>query len=137
MQYLLERYDELVALVVRGDPQRRARLNAQGRLILAIDGLQPDVGHEILWLIRDVVSGEVLLARSLLSACQSDLATLLREAIAGLEAPVVGSSAMASRALPRPWPRSFPGCRISCVSITISSRRRHRRGRPIAMRRKT
>ena len=87
--YLLERYDELVALMVRGDPPRRARLNAQGRLILAIDGLQPDVGHEILWLIRDVVSGEVLLARRLLFACQGDLATMLREAIAGLEALVV------------------------------------------------
>jgi hypothetical protein len=24
---------------------------AAGRVILAIDGLQPDVGHEVLWLI--------------------------------------------------------------------------------------
>lgn len=90
VQYLLERDDELVALSVRSSPERRARLNAQGRLILAIDGLQPEVGHEVLWLIREGLSGEVLLARSLLSSCQGDLAALLREAVTGLSAPVVG-----------------------------------------------
>jgi hypothetical protein len=36
-------------------------------VILVLDGLQPDVGHEVLWVLRDVLSGEVLLARSLLS----------------------------------------------------------------------
>lgn len=90
VQYLLERYDELVAVSVRNSPERCARLNAQGRLILAIDGLQPDVGQEVLWLIREVLSGEVLLARSLLSSRQGDLAALLREAVAGLSAPVAG-----------------------------------------------
>jgi hypothetical protein len=90
VQYLLERYDELVAVSVRNSPERCARLNAQGRLILAIDGLQPDVGQEVLWLVREVLSGEVLLARSLLSSRQSDLAALLREAVAGLSAPVAG-----------------------------------------------
>lgn len=49
--YLLERYEELIALSV--DPaKRRERLAAQGRAIIAIDGLQPDVGHEVLWVIR-------------------------------------------------------------------------------------
>ncbi len=45
-----------------------------GPVIPAIDGLQPDVGHEVLWVLRDVLSGEVLLARSLLSSCLGDLA---------------------------------------------------------------
>ena len=57
----------------------RQRLAAQGRVILALDGLQPDVGHEVLWVIRDCLSGEVLLARSLLSGPAGDLAPLLRE----------------------------------------------------------
>jgi len=43
-------------------------LSRQGRVILAIDGLQPDVGHEVLWVLRDCLSGEVLLAGSLLSS---------------------------------------------------------------------
>jgi len=48
-------------------------------VILAIDGLQPDVGHEVLWVIREVLSGEILLARTLLSSSQEDLAILLKE----------------------------------------------------------
>ncbi len=76
---LLDRYDELLALSL-GDRGRLARVAAgAGRVILAIDGLQPDVGHEVLWVIRDVLCGEVLLARSLLSSTQADLAGLLGE----------------------------------------------------------
>ena len=29
-------------------------------MILAIDGMQPDVGHEVLWVIRECISGEIL-----------------------------------------------------------------------------
>jgi hypothetical protein len=58
-------------------------------VILAVDGLQPDVGHEVLWVVRDVLSGEVLLARSLLSSCQDDLARLLREVREALAVPIV------------------------------------------------
>jgi hypothetical protein len=83
---LLDRYDELLALSL-SDPARLRRITAQaGRVILAIDGLQPDVGHEVLWVFRDVLSGEVLLARSLLSSCQGDLAGLLGEVKQALHA---------------------------------------------------
>ena len=76
---LLHRYEELVALRL-GDPTRlRERLAEQGGVILALDGLQPDVGHEVLWVLRDVLSGEVLLARSLLGATEDDLVPLLDE----------------------------------------------------------
>ncbi len=63
---------------------------AQGRVILALDGLQPDVGHEVLWVLRDCLSGEVLLARSLLSATQADLAALLRTVRQTVQVPIVG-----------------------------------------------
>jgi hypothetical protein len=49
-----------------------------------MDGLQPDVGHEVLWVLRDCVSGEVLLARSLLGAAEADLVPLLEEVRAAL-----------------------------------------------------
>src|SRR3954469_12546814 len=55
--------------------------------------LQPDVGHEVLWVIRECLSGLVLLARALLSSACPDLAGLLREVAADLAAigvPVVG-----------------------------------------------
>ena len=64
---------------------------SNGRVILALDGLQPDVGHEVLWVIRDVLSGEVLLARSLLSSTQDDLARLITEVKEALGVPIVGA----------------------------------------------
>ena len=87
---LLDRYDELLALSA-SDTARLRRITAQaGRVVLAIDGLQPDVGHEVLWVFRDVLSGEVLLAKSLLSSTQDDLAKLIGEVKEALEVPIVG-----------------------------------------------
>ena len=54
-------------------------MKREGRVVLALDGLQPDVGHEVLWVLRDCISGEVLLARSLLSSTENDLAALIEE----------------------------------------------------------
>jgi hypothetical protein len=82
---LLERYDELVAASA-GAAAHRETLERQGRVILAIDGLQPDVGHEVLWVIRDCLSGLVLLARALLSSASDELAGLLRAVAADLAA---------------------------------------------------
>lgn len=76
---LLDRYDELLAVVLADDRRLQKILKAQGRVILAIDGLQPDVGHEVLWVLRDCLSGEILLAKSLLSARHQDLAVLLTQ----------------------------------------------------------
>jgi hypothetical protein len=87
---LLDRYDELLALSCSDGGRLRTITAKAGRVILAIDGLQPDVGHEVLWVLRDVLSGEVLLARSLLSSCQDDLAKLLREVKEALEVPIAG-----------------------------------------------
>jgi hypothetical protein len=90
---LLDRYDELRALSVADLQRRKDLFQKQGRVILAIDGLQPDVGHEVLWVIRDCLSGEILLARSLLSSTQDDLAKLLAEvkgALDELQVPVQG-----------------------------------------------
>src|SRR5438094_6398208 len=87
---LLERYDELVALSLQDTARLRRLTQPQGRVILALDGLQPDVGHEVLWVLRNCLSGEVLLARSLLSATHEDLAVLLREVKQALTVPIVG-----------------------------------------------
>ena len=88
--HLLDRYDELVATSLADDDRLRAVLAGQGRAILALDGLQPDVGHEVLWVVRECLSGEVLLARSLLSSTGEDLAALLREVAARVGVPIAG-----------------------------------------------
>src|SRR5581483_5714706 len=56
--HLLQRYEELVALHLSDQHRLRERFQEQGQIILAIDGLQPDVGHEVLWVLRDCLSGE-------------------------------------------------------------------------------
>ena len=88
--HLLQRYEELVALHLADQQRLRERFKEQGQIKLAIDGLQPDVGHEVLWVLRDCLSGEVLLARSLLSACEADLASLLREVRQVVDVPIRG-----------------------------------------------
>jgi hypothetical protein len=88
--HLLERYDELLALSLTDTARLQRLTQAQGRIIFALDGLQPDVGHEVLWVLRDCLSGEVLLARSVLSATQKDLAALLTEVQQALRVPMAG-----------------------------------------------
>jgi hypothetical protein len=80
VEHLLHRYDELVSLHLQNKERLFTRMQEQGRALLAIDGLQPDVGHEVLWVIREVLSGEIVLARALLSSSHNDLAALLAEA---------------------------------------------------------
>jgi hypothetical protein len=88
---LLDRYDELLAVALTDDQRLKKLLAGQGRVILAIDGLQPDVGHEVLWVIRDCLSSEVLPARSLLSGREQDLAALLAAVRGAVGVPVVGA----------------------------------------------
>ncbi len=105
---LLDRYDELLALALT-DAVRIRRLTAPaGRVILAIDGLQPDVGHEVLWVVRDVLSGEVLLAKCLLSGTRADLAGLLGQVRDALAVPVSGVISDGQRSLVQAIAEVFP-----------------------------
>jgi hypothetical protein len=88
---LLDRYDELPALATVDRQRLHALLSMQRRVVLAIDGLRPDVGHDVLWILRDCLSGEVLLAKSLLSATIQDLQGLLTEVRQALPVPITGA----------------------------------------------
>ncbi|HEV8193955.1 MAG TPA: transposase [Ktedonobacterales bacterium] len=87
---LLARYEELPALRLTDAAALRDRLLPQGQVILGLDGLKPDVGHEVLWVLRDCLSGEVLLARSLLSEAEEELAALIHEAQTLIPVPITG-----------------------------------------------
>jgi hypothetical protein len=106
---LLDRYEELVALRLSEYAGLRERLEEQGRVVLALDGLQPDVGHEVLWVVRECLSGEILLARSLLSATEESLSDLLREVLEGLEVPVLGVISDGQHPIRRVVARVLPG----------------------------
>jgi Transposase, Mutator family len=106
---LLDRYDELLAVALADDRRLRRVLASQQKVILAVDGLQPDVGHEVLWVLRDVLSGEVLLAKSLLSARQQDLAGLLSAVKASCPVPVAGVVSDGQRSIRKAVAAVFPG----------------------------
>src|SRR5437868_6733084 len=106
---LLERYEELVALHLADEERLLERLRQQGQVILAIDGMQPDVGHEVLWVIRDCLSGEVLLARSLLSSTQKDLSALLREVKEALPVPMRGVISDGQQTIRKAVAKCLPG----------------------------
>lgn len=85
-------------------------------MILAVDGRQPDVGHEVLWVLRDCLSGEVVQARSLLSATAADLAALirttvetLRTTVETLRVPVAGVVSDGQRSLRQAVEQALPG----------------------------
>ena len=103
---LLDRYDELLATSLT---DTRRVLRGQRGVILALDGLQPDVGHEVLWVVRDCLSGEVLLARSLLSGTAEDLAPLLREVAEAVGVPVLGVVSDGQTSIRRAVERALPG----------------------------
>ena len=102
---LLDRYDELLAVRLGDSERLKGLLAEQGRVVLAIDGLQPDVGHEVLWVLRDCLSGEVVLAKSLLSGTEKDLAELIGQvkrdlALVGRERRRKGAKGEAAPAVP-------------------------------------
>jgi hypothetical protein len=104
----LDRYDELVALSLQANARVQQILKQQGYAVLAVDGLQPDMGHEVLWVVRECVSGEVLCARALLSASADDLATVLDAVKAGLSVPVRGVVSDGQQSLRKALARTFP-----------------------------
>jgi hypothetical protein len=106
---LLDRYDELLATALAADHRLKKVLASQEKVILAIDGLQPDVGHEVLWVLRDVLSGEILLAKSLLSARQQDLAELLSAVKASCPVPVAGVVSDGQHSIRKAVAKAFPG----------------------------
>ncbi|WP_392530137.1 hypothetical protein [Nostoc sp. C117] len=55
--YILAVFDPLLSILVR-NPGIVAN---QGRVILAIDGMQPEIGHEVLWVIRDCIGSNYAL----------------------------------------------------------------------------
>jgi transposase-like protein len=106
---LLDRYDELLAVALADDRRLKKVLSTQGKVILALDGLQPDVGHEVLWVLRDVLSGEILLAKSLLSARQRDLAELLSAVKAASPVPVAAVVSDGQHSIRKAVKEVFPG----------------------------
>lgn len=108
---LVHRYEELLSLRLTDATHLREKLRARGQVMLAIDGLQPDVGHEVLWILRDVLSGEVLVARALLGSGEEQLVPLFEEVVQllGHTIPILGVISDGQRSIRNAVQRALPG----------------------------
>ena len=88
IQYLIETYMLLVTGVKQDKNYLDKVINKEG-LILSIDGIQPDKGNEVLYILRDVLSGEVLGAENLLSSDTESIKGIIQPVIA-LGYPILG-----------------------------------------------
>ncbi len=107
--HLLHRYDELLSLSLTDTRRLRRITRRQGHVVLALDGLQPDVGHEVLWVVRDCVSGEILTARTMLSAREAELAPMLREVRKAVRVPIAGVVSDGQRSIRNAVASALPG----------------------------
>jgi hypothetical protein len=106
---LLDCYDELKALAT-ADPRRLGPLlRKQRRVVLALDSLQADVGHEALWVLRDGLCGAARLAKSLLSATAPDIAALITEVKAALPVPITGVISDGQESIRQAVAQELPG----------------------------
>jgi hypothetical protein len=81
-----------LALVTTGARQEQGlveQLRTVGSIVLAIDGVQPEKSHETLYILRDVCSGRVLVAKTLLSSATPEIEPLIDEVL-DLGFPIVG-----------------------------------------------
>ncbi|WP_253187276.1 transposase [Paenibacillus sp. GP183] len=90
-QSLYERYQTLLAASLDEHvKQSLAETTAQnGGIILSMDGVQPEKGNEMLYVIREVFSGTILTAQNMKSGAASELRTLI-DPIIELGYPIVG-----------------------------------------------
>jgi hypothetical protein len=88
VQYLIETYLVLVSGIKQDTCYLDTVLSSEG-IILSIDGIQPEKGNEVLYILRDVLSGEVLHAENLLSSDAASIEGLLQSVI-DLGYPILG-----------------------------------------------
>src|SRR3954447_379096 len=78
-QYL-RRYQVMLAARQRDPESLRRHYAATAELILSIDGLQPEKGHETLYVVRELTGKRVWFAEPLLSATAAEVGRLIKKA---------------------------------------------------------
>ncbi len=130
---LLNRYDQPPAVRLSDSPRLRAITAQRGWVVPAVDGLQPDVGHEVLWVLRDRLSCEVPLARSLLSSTAA--AELIGEVKGGRSVPVGGVVFDGQHSIRKAVAQArCRACPTSCATSTAGGKRPNRSTRPTGTR---
>ncbi len=98
--YLFEAYCTLVraAQDCVADTAWHDQVRTNGGLIISIDGIQPDKGNETVYLVRDVLTGRLLVAENVRVSDTATIKQLLAPVVA-LDLPVLGAVSDAQESL--------------------------------------
>ena len=88
VDYSIQTWQDLATASVLRDRTRTEALQRQGGIILAIDGLQPEKGHDTLYLFRDTISQTNLLTRAVSNSNSTNLVALIDE-VKQLDIPIL------------------------------------------------
>jgi hypothetical protein len=76
----IRRYQVLIAARQQDPASLRRHYESADRLVLSIDGLQPEKGHETLYVVRELTGKRVWFAEALLSATADEVRRLIAKA---------------------------------------------------------
>src|ERR1700757_3171168 len=76
----IRRYQAMLAARQQDAESRRRHDESASEIILCIDGLQPEKGHEALYVVRELTRKRVWFPEPLLSATQDEIRRLIRKA---------------------------------------------------------
>jgi hypothetical protein len=109
--YLFEAYCSLLRAAQdwSANPPWRAEVEANGGMLLALDGIQPDKGHETIYLIRDLLTGHLRGAQNVLSSEATVLQAALLAPIAAWGVPVLGVMTDGQESLLQAVAATWPG----------------------------
>jgi len=105
-------YQVMVAAWYQEESRLKTLYQESPPLILTIDGIQPEKGHETLYVVRELQQQRVWFAESLLSSSTSDIRTLIQRAkriVQTLDMPVCGGMSDTQAAFVTPIAEEFPG----------------------------
>ncbi len=108
--YLFEAYCTLLraASEAKDDQQWLGQVEKNGGIIVSVDGIQPDRGNETVYLVRDALTGRVLVAENVTSSETAVMKALLAPVVA-LNVPVLGTITDAQEsellAVEQLWPK--------------------------------
>src|SRR6266550_4529222 len=90
--YLLEAYCTLMraSSEAKDDQEWLAQVKKNGGIIVSVDGIQPEKGNETVYLVRDALTGRVLVAENVTSSETAVMKALLASVVA-LEVEVLGT----------------------------------------------
>ena len=108
--YLFEAYCTLLraSSEIQDDQEWLSEAKKHGGMIVSIDGIQPEKGNETIYLVRDALTGRVLVAENVLSSETAVMKVLLVPVVA-LKVPVLGTITDAQEselmAVEQLWPK--------------------------------